>query len=353
MTEKKVLVGMSGGVDSAAAAALLLEQGFQVTGCLLRLHLGPEDPAWSRNLADAQAVADKLGIQLICADYSEWFRRQVMDYFAAAYRAGLTPNPCVQCNRQVKFSSLCREADAIGAPYIATGHYALTDPDALTGRMRLLRGDDRKKDQSYFLYPLSQEVLRRLLLPIGHYTKAQVRALAEERGLVNARKKDSQDICFIPGGDYGAFLDAWGVPSVPGDFLDADGRILGRHQGLERYTTGQRRGLGVSGGRPLYVVKKDLTANAVILGDEEDLYVRTVWAEDFQWVSLPEQAQPLSVTAKTRYSQGEAAAVLYPESGGQVRVVFTTPQRAVTSGQSLVAYTGDAVAGGGVICRAE
>ena len=185
MAGEQVLVGMSGGVDSAAAAALLLEKGYQVTGCLLRLHLGPEDPSWAQSLADAKAVADKLGIQLICADYSELFRRQVMDYFAAAYQAGLTPNPCVQCNRQVKFSALCQEADRIGAPYIATGHYAVVDQEKATGRMQLLRGDDRAKDQSYFLYPLSQAVLRRLLLPVGHWTKAQVRALAEERDLIS------------------------------------------------------------------------------------------------------------------------------------------------------------------------
>lgn len=219
--------------------------------------------------------------------------------------------------------------------------------------MQLLRGDDRAKDQSYFLYPLSQAVLRRLLLPVGHWTKAQVRALAEERGLVNARKKDSQDICFIPGGEYGAFLTSWGVSPQPGDFLDTSGQVLGRHQGLERYTTGQRRGLGVSGGRPLYVLRKDLEANAVILGDESELYCRTVWAEDFQWVSLPEQTDALAVTAKTRYSQGETEAVLYPEDEGRVRVVFAAPQRAVTAGQSLVAYVGDAVVGGGVICRAQ
>lgn len=353
MAGEQVLVGMSGGVDSAAAAALLLEKGYQVTGCLLRLHLGPEDPSWAQSLADAKAVADKLGIQLICADYSELFRRQVMDYFAAAYQAGLTPNPCVQCNRQVKFSALCQEADRIGAPYIATGHYAVVDQEKATGRMQLLRGHDRAKDQSYFLYPLSQAVLRRLLLPVGYWTKAQVRALAEERGLVNARKKDSQDICFIPGGEYGAFLTSWGVSPQPGDFLDTSGQVLGRHQGLERYTTGQRRGLGVSGGRPLYVLRKDLEANAVILGDESELYCRTVWAEDFQWVSLPEQTDALAVTAKTRYSQGETEAVLYPEDEGRVRVVFAAPQRAVTAGQSLVAYVGDAVVGGGVICRAQ
>ena len=353
MAQEKVLVGMSGGVDSAAAAALLLEQGYAVTGCLLRLHLGPEDPGWAQSLSDAQAVADKLGIQLLCADYSELFRRQVMDYFSDAYRAGLTPTPCVKCNEHVKFAALCQEADAMGIPYVATGHYAQVDQDSTTGRARLLRGADRKKDQSYFLYPLSQQVLCRLLLPIGGHTKETVRNLAEAKGLVNARKRDSQDICFIPAGDYGAFLESQGLISQSGDFLDTSGRVLGRHQGLERYTTGQRRGLGVSGGKPLYVVRKDLSANAVILGDESDLYTQTVWAEDFRWVSLPQQSTPLLVTAKTRYSQGDAAAMLYPEEDGHVRVVFDIPQRAVTPGQSLVVYTGDAVVGGGVIYQAE
>lgn len=350
MAQEQVLVGMSGGVDSAAAAALLLEQGYAVTGCLLRLH--PDPDSFARSLADARAVADKLGIPLRCADHSQLFRRQVMDYFARSYQAGLTPNPCVQCNRRVKFTALLREADAIGARYIATGHYTLTGPGA-GGRTALLRGADRQKDQSYFLYPLPQETLGRLLLPVGGLTKAQVRRLAEERGLCNARKRDSQDICFIPGGDYGAVLAAWGAVSRPGDFRDAQGRVLGRHQGLERYTTGQRRGLGVSGGRPLYVVGKDLAANAVILGDEADLYSRTVWAEDFQWVSLPPREAPLAVTAKTRYSQGEATALLYPLEGGRVRAVFDFPQRAVTPGQSLVVYAGEAVVGGGVITRAE
>ena len=349
MAREKVLVGMSGGVDSAAAAALLKEEGFEVTGCILRLL--PGDEAWEQNLADAQAVADTLGIRLLWADYSDLFRRQVVDYFTAAYQAGLTPNPCVRCNASVKFTALCREADALGAPYIATGHYAQVD--RAPGRAQLLRGEDRRKDQSYFLYPLPQSVLRRLLLPLGRLTKGAVRSLAAERGLVNAGKRDSQDICFIPGGDYGAFLAERGLVSRPGDFRDTGGRVLGRHQGLERYTTGQRRGLGVSGGRPLYVVGKDLAANAVILGDEADLYARTVWAETFHWVSLPPQSAPLPVTAKTRYSQSEAEAVLYPEAEDRVRVVFSAPQRAVTPGQSLVVYTGDAVAGGAVICRAR
>lgn len=351
MAQEQVLVGMSGGVDSAAAAALLLEQGYQVTGCLLRLHPDPEN--YAQAAADAQAVADKLGIPLLQTDYSTLFHHRVMAYFSRAYQAGLTPNPCVQCNRYVKFVTLCREADAIGARYIATGHYALTGPGS-DGRKALLRGTDRQKDQSYFLYPLSQEILERLLLPVGGLTKAQVRQAAEERGLANARKRDSQDICFIPGGDYGAVLASWGAVSQPGEFRDTQGHVLGRHQGLERYTIGQRRGLGVSGGRPLYVVRKDLETNTVILGDEADLYSRTVWAEDFQWVSLPPQTAPLAVTAKTRYSQSEAAATLYPmEEGNRVRVVFDACQRAVTPGQSLVAYVGDAVVGGGIISRAE
>ena len=352
MAQESVLVGMSGGVDSAAAAILLLERGFRVTGCLLRLHPGEPDDAWSRSLADAQAAADRLGIPLIQADYSGLFCRRVIDYFSAAYQGGLTPNPCVQCNRFVKFHALCREAEARSIPYIATGHYARVERSA-AGRMRLLRGADPNKDQSYFLYPLPQSVLRRLLLPLGRLTKGAVRSLAAERGLVNAGKRDSQDICFIPGGDYGAFLAERGLIFRPGDFRDTGGRVLGRHQGLERYTTGQRRGLGVSGGRPLYVVGKDLAANAVILGDEADLYARTVWAEAFHWVSLPPQSAPLPVTAKTRYSQSEAEAVLYPEAEDRVRVVFSAPQRAVTPGQSLVVYTGDAVAGGAVICRAR
>ena len=226
--------------------------------------------------------------------------------------------------------------------------------DWAEGRWRLLRGRDRRKDQSYVLYPLSQEILSRLLLPVGAWDKAAVRALAEARGLCAARKPDSQDICFVPDGDYPAFLRRYGgVELREGDFVDPQGRVLGRHRGLPCYTTGQRRGLGVSADRPLYVLRKDAESNTVVLGDEAALYSDTVWAEDFNWVSLPPQAGPLAVTAKTRYSQTEAAATLSPEENGAVRVVFEQPQRAVTAGQSLVCYQGDAVAGGGVICRAS
>ena len=357
MEKKTVLVGMSGGVDSAAAAALLAEAGYRPVGCTLRLY-GNEELGLEReggccsleDVEDARSTARRLGMDFHVFNFSALFRSQVMDEFVAGYQAGRTPNPCVQCNRRVKFSALLRRADELGLDYIATGHYARVD--WAEGRWRLLRGRDRRKDQSYVLYPLSQEILSRLLLPVGAWDKAAVRALAEARGLCAARKPDSQDICFVPDGDYPAFLRSRGTQLVPGDFVDAAGRVLGRHRGLPCYTAGQRRGLGVSADRPLYVLRKDAASNTVVLGDEAELYSRTVWAEGFNWVSLPPQEKPIEAAAKTRYSQSEASGVLYPEGDGLVRMVFDEPQRAVTAGQSLVCYQGDAVAGGGTICRA-
>lgn len=363
MVNNKVLVGMSGGVDSAAAALLLRDSGFAPAGCTLRLYDNEDigEPAEGsccslEAVEDAREACRKLGIDHFTFHFSNAFRKCVMDDFVDGYRTGKTPNPCVQCNRTVKFDALLRRANELDFAYIATGHYARVEYDETLGRWRLLRGKDRRKDQSYFLYPLSQVQLSRLLLPVGDYEKSEIRRLAGAAGFQSANRPDSQDICFVPDGDYVGFLQRYGrLELVPGDFVDETGRVLGRHRGLPCYTIGQRRGLGVSADRPLYVLRKDEEKNQVVLGDEERLYCRTVWAESFNWVSLPPSERPMPVSAKTRYSQTEASGTLFPESGGMVRIVFDAPQRAVTCGQSLVCYHAEfreLVVGGGIICGA-
>ena len=350
---KRVLVAMSGGVDSSAAALLLARQGYACAGAMLRLFGGDtaEDGCCSADAAeDARAVAVRLGMDFYVFDETERFRREVMDRFVAEYRAGRTPNPCIDCNRFLKFGALLDRALALGYDCVATGHYARVSYE--DGRYHLLRGADRSKDQSYVLYPLTQRQLSHLLLPVGEYRKAEIRALAAEAGLLNAQKPDSQDICFVPDGDYVNFLrDHGGVELTPGDFVDRDGRVLGRHRGLAAYTTGQRKGLGVSAAGRLYVISKDAAANTVLLGDDAELYSRALFASGFNWIE-PEPDGPVRVTAKTRYSQGEAAATATPLPDGGARVEFDAPQRAVTAGQAVVLYDGERVLGGGTIERA-
>lgn len=350
---RRVFAAMSGGVDSAAAALLLLQAGCDVTGVTLRLHGFRDRPGLcgsADEIDTARSVAAALGIPHVVLDLSERFRERVMDRFVSEYVRGRTPNPCVDCNREIKFGALLDWALDQGADAMATGHYARVRFDGALGRWQLLRGADRRKDQTYFLYQLSQHQLSHLLLPAGDYEKPALRALAAAHGLSNAQRADSQDICFVPDGDYVSFLRQQGAELVPGDFVDEAGRVLGRHKGLPCYTLGQRKGLGVSAGAPLYVLAKDPARNAVVLGADSALYTSELTAERVNWLSIPVPDGPLSVTARTRYSQREAAAHVEPLPGGRARVVFRDPQRAVTPGQAVVFYDGDLVLGGGTIC---
>ena len=350
---KHICIAMSGGVDSAGAALLLQQQGYEVSGVTLRLHPYKDRPGLCGSADDietARAVAAAIGIPHTVLDLSELFQQKVMDKFVSEYVHGHTPNPCIDCNREIKFGVLLDWALEHGADAIATGHYAQVTFDDASGRWRLLRGKDRRKDQSYVLYQLTQHQLAHLLLPVGDYEKPALRALAAQAGLTNADKADSQDICFVPDGDYMVFLQSYGgVEPVPGDFVDESGRILGRHKGLERYTTGQRKGLGVSAGEPVYVLRKNLDAGTVVLGPNSALFTRELIADQVNWISIPELTAPIRVTAKTRYSQTESAATVEPLSDGRIRVIFDEPQRAITAGQAVVLYNDEVVVGGGTI----
>lgn len=344
-----VAVAMSGGVDSAAAALLLAEAGYDVWGVTLRLQSCPGAAETAEAEIDsARRAAEALGIPHRVLDLRERFRTAVMDRFVSEYLAGRTPNPCVDCNREIKFGALLDWVLEQGADFLSTGHYARVD--RAEGRWRLLRGADRRKDQSYVLYQLTQRQLSHLLLPLGDYDKPAIRQMVEARGLANARKADSQDICFIPDGDYAAFLAASGAELVPGDFVDETGRVLGRHRGLPCYTPGQRKGLGVSAGEPVYVLRKEAAGNRIVLGPDSALYTAELTAQRVNWLSVPAPEGPLAVTAKTRYTQREAAATAEVLPDGRLRVTFAEPQRAVTAGQAVVLYVGEAVAGGGTIC---
>ncbi len=344
-----VAVAMSGGVDSAAAALLLAEAGYDVWGVTLRLQSCPGAVETAEAEIDsARRAAEALGIPHRVLDLRERFRTAVMDRFVSEYLAGRTPNPCVDCNREIKFGALLDWVLEQGADFLSTGHYARVD--RAEGRWRLLRGADRRKDQSYVLYQLTQRQLSHLLLPLGDHDKPAIRQMVEARGLANARKADSQDICFIPDGDYAAFLAASGAELVPGDFVDETGRVLGRHRGLPCYTPGQRKGLGVSAGEPVYVLRKEAAGNRIILGPDSALYTAELTAQRVNWLSVPAPEGPLAVTAKTRYTQREAAATAEVLPDGRLRVTFAEPQRAVTAGQAVVLYVGEAVAGGGTIC---
>ena len=343
---KKALIAMSGGVDSSVAAYLMQQKGFSCGGAIMQLWKEVSSGA----IADARAVAERLIMDFHVLDASAEFRQQVVEYFIRSYEEGLTPNPCIQCNRHLKFSFFLDKALELGYDAIATGHYATIQQDPETGRYLLCKAADSAKDQSYFLACLNQHQLSHAHFPLGELTKEEARLIAESQGFVNARKKDSQDICFVPDGDYVAFMKRYTEKEYPaGDYLDLDGNIVGKHCGAVCYTLGQRKGLGIALGAPVYVCSKDMEANTVTVGPESALFATTLIADNWNWFPFETLDAPIRVMAKARYRHIPQPATVYPMEGGKAKVVFDAPQRAMTPGQTVALYDGDMVVGGGII----
>ena len=351
MDTNKAMIAMSGGVDSSVAAYLTLQDGYACVGATALLCgsklLGGCEPA---DIAgDAKAVAQRLGIPFYSFDRQDLFCQQVVEPFIQIYEDGCTPNPCILCNNRIKFGDLLEKAQELGCHWIVTGHYARISQDPQTGRYLLYKAPDKDKDQSYFLAGLTQQQLSHVRFPLGDLTKEQVRQIALEQGFINAKKRDSQDICFIPDGDYMAFIRRYTGKDYPaGDFLDLQGKVVGKHEGAIRYTLGQRKGLGLAMGAPVYVCSKDMEKNTVTVGPNEALFSSTLLASGWNWIPFDSLEAPMRVTAKARSRHAGAPATVYPE-GAFARVVFDEPQRAITPGQAVVLYDGDLVVGAGTI----
>jgi len=348
---------MSGGVDSSVAAYLITQQGYEAIGVTMKLFHNDEiktnqekSCCSSDDINDARIVSERLGIPYYVFNYTDNFKLQVIERFVDAYRNGRTPNPCVDCNRYIKFNQLMKRAEELQFDYVVTGHYAINEYDEEKGRYVLRKASDPSKDQSYVLYSLTQEQLKHILFPLGRMTKNEAREIAEEQGFINANKHDSQDICFVPDGDYARFIEEWcGITFDNGNFVDKDGKFIARHKGIINYTIGQRKGLGIAAKAPYYVVSKNLDSNEVVLGSNDDLFSDELTATDLNFIAIDKLTEPMRVKAKVRYRQKETDAVITPLENGDVKVKFDAPQRAIAPGQAVVFYDDDIVVGGGTI----
>lgn len=347
---KRVLVGLSGGVDSSVTAVLLQKQGYEVVG--VTMNVWDKKGEMSQDaINDARAVAEKLNIEYHVLDFKDIFKEKVIDYFANEYISGRTPNPCIACNRFVKFEALLNAARSMfNCEYIATGHYAKVDYDEATKRYFLRKSETVNKDQTYALYRLTQEQLAHTIMPLGDYEKEEVRKIAEENNLINAKRRDSQEICFVEDNDYSKFIqENYNYIPKKGNFVDINGKVLGQHKGILNYTIGQRRGLGLALGTYQYVIKLDMEKNEVVVGDEEYLFNNTLICDDVNFMTIDGLDGEMKVTAKIRYSAKDVPAVISRLSDGKVKVVFDEKQRAITAGQAVVFYDNDKVVGGGTI----
>ncbi len=354
---RKAIIAMSGGVDSSVAALLTKQKGDDCIGATMQLFYNDDigekkDKACCSldDVTDARAVAYKIGIPYYVFNFTDRFKEEVIERFVSSYQKGQTPNPCIDCNRYMKFDKLLQRMKELGRDYIVTGHYARIEYDGESGRYLLKKAKDANKDQSYVLYTLTQDQLAHVEFPLGSLNKDEVREIASNNGFINARKHDSQDICFVPDGDYAAFIERYtGVTDTPGNFIDKNGTFISKHKGITHYTIGQRRGLGIPADRRLYVCKIDPGSGSVTLGDDKDLFHDELIAGDVNLISCSRLDGEVRVTAKIRYRHKEQPAVAWQDEAGKLHVKFDTPQRAITAGQAVVLYSGDTVVGGGVI----
>ncbi len=350
MSQKKAIIAMSGGVDSSVAAYIMKKQGYDLKGITLKLYNAEENCLTNKDIEDAKNVCENLDIPFEVYNFTDNFKEKVIDKFVRTYEEGGTPNPCIECNRHLKFKKLLDVAKEQGYDLVVTGHYAKVEYDETLKRYLLKKGEDDSKDQTYVLYSLTQEQLKRTAMPLGDITKNEAREIAKSLDFVNFDKADSQDICFVKDGDYGKFIEEYtGKKSKEGKFVDKDGNVLGAHKGIINYTIGQRKGLGLSLKAPMYVCEKNIESNTVVLGFTEDLMSDTLIASDVNFIPFDKLERELRVTAKARYKQKEEFATISPLPDGRVLVKFDTPQRAITKGQAVVFYDGDIVVGGGTI----